>query len=101
MDILEFAMQMELDGKAFYEASARDVKDEELRKVLIMLAEEEDKHYNIFRKFKQGDTGPVAAGTAFHSKTLNAVKNIFREMSDNAGGRTFAKDERSIWEKAP
>ncbi|UCD63253.1 MAG: ferritin family protein [Candidatus Zixiibacteriota bacterium] len=100
MDVFEFAMQMELDGKAFYEKSAREINDEELRKVLTMLAEEEDKHYTIFKRVREGKTGALKEGAAIHSKTLDAVKNIFVDMSNHTESRSFAKDEHSIWEKA-
>ncbi|UCG60313.1 MAG: ferritin family protein [Candidatus Zixiibacteriota bacterium] len=100
MNIFDFAMQMELDGKAFYEKMARDTADAELKKVLIMLAEEENKHYHIFKKLREGEVpGTEGVGSA-HSETLSAVKNIFRELSTNGEHGDFTKDEKSIWSEA-
>ena len=100
MDIYSFAMQMELDGKAFYENLARQTKDEQLRQVLMMLAEEEQKHYDIFKNLKAGKGPSMLTGENIHTKTLNAVKNIFVELSNNNRHPEFTKDERSIWAEA-
>lgn len=100
MDIYEFAMQMELDGKAFYEKLAHQTSDENLRQVLVMLAEEEQKHYNIFKGLRAGKGPSVLTGENLHTKTLNAVKNIFVELSGNVQHPSFSTDERSIWAEA-
>ncbi len=100
MNIFDFAMQMELDGKAFYEKMAQKTADQELRKVLVMLAEEEQKHYNIFKKLREGK-GPAAIPVgSTHSDTLKAVKSIFVELSNNTEHVSFTQDERSIWAEA-
>ena len=100
MDIYEFAMQMELDGKAFYEKLAGQTKDEPLRQVLIMLAEEEQKHYDIFKALKAGKGPAALTGENIHTRTLNTVKNIFIDLSNNTEHPSFTQSERSIWAEA-
>jgi len=100
VNIFEFAMQMELDGKAFYENLAARTSDLELKKVLVMLAEEEQKHYNIFSKLRSGEGAEALKKVSTHSDTLKAVKNIFVGLSNNAEHAEFTQDERSIWVEA-
>lgn len=100
MNIFEFAMQMELDGKAFYEKHAAGTSDPELKKVLVMLAEEEQKHYNIFKKLRSGEGAEVLKKVSTHSDTLKAVKSIFVELSNHSEHPDFTKDERSVWAEA-
>ena len=52
MDILEFAMKMELDGKAFYDKHARRTSDNDLKRIFKLLSEEEERHYQFFKKSK-------------------------------------------------
>lgn len=100
MDILEYAMKMEKDGKAFYEEQARKTRIKELRDILIMLAEEEEKHYRFFKKMRDGDHEGAAGQTRTHSDTLKNVKNIFVEMAQNGANKSFADSEKEIWTEA-
>ena len=44
MNIFEYAMKMELDGKQYYEESAAKVGNPELKRILMELAGDEEKH---------------------------------------------------------
>jgi len=44
-DLYKKARQIELDARDYYQAKADETDDEELKKILIRLAEEEQKHY--------------------------------------------------------
>lgn len=100
MDIIEFAMKMELDGKAFYNKQARVTSRSELKQIFTLLAEEEDKHYNFFKSLKDGKTEQAKEILAGSSETLNQVKNIFVEMSNNLKGEAFGDDEITAWQEA-
>ncbi len=100
MDIIEFAMQMELDGKTFYEKQAASATDMELKKMLTMLAEEEDRHYNFFRRLKEGKTQLAVQEINRRSATLNQAKNIFEELSKRQGKKSFGDDVTSAWREA-
>ncbi len=100
MDIFEFAMQMEMDGQAFYESQAAATKDKELKKILLMLAEEEQQHYNYFKRMASGETELPISEMRGNLGTLDKVKNIFTEMSRKPSEAGFGDDERSIWREA-
>jgi hypothetical protein len=100
MDIIEFAMQMELDGKAFYEKNAAIATDPELKKMLTMLAEEERRHYNLFKRLKEGKTPLAIQEVNARAETLNNAKNIFQELSDREEQDSFGQDVLSVWTKA-
>jgi len=100
MDILDFALQMELDGKNFYEKHASETNDKELKKILLMLAEEEQKHYNFFKQMKEGKIDIATQTMNTKSDTLHQVKNIFVEMSQGKDKKSFGEDVQSIWMEA-
>ena len=74
MNVYDFAMEMELEGKAHYERLAQGTSITGLRNIFIMLAADEQKHYEVIRGIKTGDYQAVAAG----SMVLDEAKNVFR-----------------------
>ena len=98
MDILEFAMQMELDGKAFYEKQAAATGNAGLKKVLLSMAEEEERHYKYFKRLKENPEDVNGAFTG--AETIKKVKNVFQEMADSPEGIKFGDDEISAWREA-
>ena len=75
MSIYEFAMQMEQDGEAFYRELAAKTNDTGIRRILIMLADDETKHYNTLKQMKEA-VEPQMTTTAI----LTNAKNIFAQM---------------------
>ena len=49
MNIFEFAMKMEEDGRAFYLENAEKTSLPGLKRILTELAEDELKHYLLFK----------------------------------------------------
>lgn len=49
-EVVEFAMNIEKNGQAFYRALAGKAGDAEAKNVFVFMADEEDAHYNIFKK---------------------------------------------------
>ncbi len=78
MDIYEFAMQMEEDGKNYYRELMATCKTVGLKRIFAMLADEEIKHY---KKIEQllGNKGEVHIE---ETVILDNVKNIFVEMKE-------------------
>jgi hypothetical protein len=98
MNVFEFAMQMETDGKAYYEENAARVDDPGLKKILMELAEDEQKHYNLFKALRDGaDASYEAAG---ETKILTSVKNVFQTMKDEKKSFAFADEAKGIWAEA-
>ena len=99
MNMIEFAMKMELDGKTFYLKHASRTSNAELKKILLALAEEEEHHYRYFKRLAENhsDATPSALTGA---QTLETVRNIFEEMSQNTEESPLGGDIISTWKEA-
>lgn len=74
MDIFEFAMKMELDGKSYYESLEEKVNDEGMKVIFNMLAQDEQRHYDIIKNYHKG----IELNN--ESEVLENAKNIFELM---------------------
>jgi len=100
MDIFEYAMKMEIDGKKYYEEHAAKTKSPELKEILLTLAEEETRHFNFFKKMKEGELEQAVNELKTKTSTIKTVNNIFVELSENNDKLTFDKDVVSVWTEA-
>jgi rubrerythrin len=75
MDVIDFAMKMELQGKACYENLAASTQVAGLRNIFLGLAADEQKHYEVFRGIKEGKTFAMT-----DSRTLEQAKSVFRDL---------------------
>jgi len=82
MNVFDFAMKMELDGKAYYEKLAAESSVSGLKSIFTSLAADEQKHYDIILAIKTGTNPKMADSTV-----LEKAKNLFEEM---AADRTMA-----------
>ncbi len=99
MDVFDYAMKMELDGKAFYEKGADSTDNPQIKKIFRTLAEEEHRHFNIFKKMKAGEKAD-SSDLAPKGTTVLTVKNVFQEMVD-AGKKSLEGDTtRDLWKEA-
>jgi rubrerythrin len=80
MNVFDFAMKMEVDGKAYYEKLAKKTDLAGLKTIFTRLAEDEQKHYDIFQELKAGAKAPAMPETTI----LNEAKNIFEELPKGA-----------------
>lgn len=77
MDIFDYAMQMENDGKEFYLVLAANAMNQGVKSIFNLLAEEEAKHYLIVKAMKEDKN------TQFLKPCLlSDVKNIFKNMKE-------------------
>ena len=65
MNVFEHAMKMEEDGRKYYLDQAKQAKSPALRRILAELADDELKHYNLFKKMRdnQFNADSAASGT--------------------------------------
>jgi rubrerythrin len=98
MNIFDYAMKMENDGRTFYLDHADKVDAPELKKILLELADDELKHYRIFKAMKEGT--PVEFEEAKRTRILTTVKNVFEQMRGEGKDFSFAADAKKIWEEA-
>lgn len=94
MDIFEFAIQMERDGEAFYRDIAAKTPDKGLQTILLMLAEDEQKHARTIQDM-QSQTPAMKATTV-----LDTAKNVFVQMKDFGGEIDLSGDEEKLYREA-
>lgn len=74
-EIVEIGVQIEKNGKDFYNTVAAQSKDEKARQIFVYLAEQEDKHIEVFQKIlsdvKQYD--PAESYPGEYSAYMNAL----------------------------
>jgi len=100
MDIIKFAMKMELDGKAYYEKHAARTRDAHLKEILLTLAEEEQRHFEVFRRLRE-NADDISGGDILNgSETLKQVQNIFEQLSQENDTTSFNDDVISVWTEA-
>jgi rubrerythrin len=87
MNVLDFAMQMEADGKAHYERLAAECEEMELRNLFTLLAEAEQSHYDALLARKND-----AAFARMESRVLEHAKNIFQRLLQIRDQRALATD---------
>ncbi len=98
MSIFEYAMKMEEDGRAFYLEHAEKTGVPQLKRVLVELAEDELKHYNIFKALRDGRTAEYKE--AEKTTVLATVKNVFESLKAEGKGFSFRADAKNLWEQA-
>ena len=74
MDIFEFAIQMESDGRAFYLDLAEKARNKGIRNILTMLADDEAKHQQTIEQMRDG------LAVMAESEILSNAKNVFQQM---------------------
>ncbi len=98
MDIFEFAMQMEQDGEKFYRDLAEKSDDKGLARILIMMAEDEVKHYNILKEMHEKKEVQLE-----DTSVLANAKNIFAQMAERKEGEKMIRNASSqieLYQKA-
>ncbi|RJX27626.1 MAG: rubrerythrin [Desulfurivibrio sp.] len=79
MNIYAFAMQMEKDGENYYRQLAEQSRSAGIKKIFVMLADEEVKHYRVVELLSRKSGNPQMAET----KVLENVRNVFVEMKES------------------
>ncbi|MBZ0263094.1 ferritin family protein [bacterium] len=94
MEALDFAMKMEKDGEAYYRDLATKCGSKGLANILSRLADEEVKHYNIFKRWKEGKAEYTP------SNLFAEVKNVFEEMAEKGESFDFDESHEAYYRKA-
>lgn len=98
MNIFEYAMKMESDGRTYYLDQAEKTKIPALKKILEELADDELKHYNIFKAMRDGQTPEYKEAEKTH--ILATVKNVFESLRTSEAKQSFAGEAVDYWRKA-
>jgi rubrerythrin len=81
MNIFDFAIKMEEDGKAFYEKLAKKTPQPGLQTIFARLAEDEEKHKEIFQALQRGEKKVSMA----NSTALELAQNVFTTLPKGSG----------------
>ena len=95
MDVIEFAMQMEKDGKRLYQDAAARCGDKGLQTIFNLLADAEQEHYDLLKSMKKG-TDP----TTSLSDVLAGTKNIFQQMAEKGEELDGKAPQLDLYKKA-
>ncbi len=98
MDIFEYAMKMEQDGKSYYEEHAAKMDIPALKQILLELAGDEQKHYIIFKSMRDGVA--VKYEPSHDTKIFDRVRNVFEQLKSDDTEFTFPSSAKEVWVKA-
>lgn len=87
MNVLDFAMKMESDGKAYYERLAAECDNKELKNLFTLLAQAEQTHYDALMARKND-----SAFSRIESGFLEQSKNVFQKLLEMKSEGPFRVD---------
>ena len=90
MNIFEFAMQMEEDGRAYYLEHAEKAENPSLKRVLNEMADDELKHYKIFEALRNQETAEYLDNNK--TTIIDTVKNVFEVLKEES--KEYALEHR-------
>ena len=79
MNVFDHAMKMEQDGRAFYLENAAKIADPAMKRVLQELANDELKHYKIFKAMRDREKAEYREDEK--TTIVTTLKNVFDEMA--------------------
>ncbi|WP_160692350.1 ferritin family protein [Clostridium sp. C2-6-12] len=77
MNILEFAINMELEGEKYYKMQAEKSNDNSLKNIFLILARDENDHAKILQN--KSNNLPYELN---NNETLSEAKNLFKGIKD-------------------
>jgi len=94
-DVYGFAMRMEKDGEAYYRECASKTASAGLRGILLLLADAEVTHYELFRKLQAGADAELG-----DSALLAGVRNVFEQLRRTEGAAGARSSEADLYRTA-
>jgi len=98
VNIFEYAMKMEEDGRSLYLKHAERTQNAGLKSILVELAEDELKHYNMFKAMRDAEI--VEFKEDEQTSVLSSVKNVFESMKAEGKEIPINGDNKKVWEEA-
>lgn len=94
MDIFEYAMDLEEEGRKYYLELADQAPHQGMKRIFERLAEDEQKHYNVIKEMEK-EHPPVE-----ETEVLRESKNIFTEMKEEGDYPDFDQSHADLYRKA-
>ncbi|MFH2035367.1 MAG: ferritin family protein [Candidatus Zixiibacteriota bacterium] len=98
MDVFEFAMKMEDDGRQYYLSHAEKTSNPSLKNILLELADDELRHYNIFKSMKNNEEAKY--DDSQKTTIIGTVKTVFEQLKEKDSDYKFGGDFIDVWKKA-
>lgn len=95
MNIIDYALQTEKDGEAYYRELAAKTEDVGVKKVFEILADAEAEHYKIFMQMK--NSLPI---TNSEEKPVARIKTLFSEMKAQGDMASLSDEQVAAYIKA-
>lgn len=95
MNVYEYALKVEKEGEAYYREMASRAENSGLKRIFTMLAEEEVKHYNIFKNMMKKEEIDLSK---LNLKT--DTKTIFQTLSDEKNNVSLESEDIQYYKDA-
>ncbi len=94
MDIFEFALRMEKEGRDLYLEIAGKSGDEGIKSIFLSLASDEEGHQDVIRKMRKGspDVG--------ETEVLSKAKNVFAQIREKGESIDVSQPQADMYRKA-
>jgi len=95
MNVYEYAMEVEKEGEAYYREMAAAATNSGLKRIFTMLADEEVKHYNVFKnmfKHEEIDLDKL--------NLITDTKTIFETLSNEKDNVDFDEEQIKFYKDA-
>ena len=95
LNVYEYAMKVEKEGEAYYREMSQQANNPGLKRIFTMLADEEVKHYNVFRNMMRKEDINVE-----ELNLITDTKTIFQTLSEQKDKVSFDKDQIQFYKDA-
>lgn len=95
MNVYEYAMKVEKEGEAYYREMAINANNPGLKRIFTMLADEEVKHYNVFKNMMKKEDIDLDK-----LNLLTDTKTIFATLNEEKENVNFNKEQIQFYKDA-
>lgn len=95
MNVYEYAMKVEKEGEAYYREMSVVATNAGLKKIFNMLADEEVKHYNVFKNMMKKEDMDLD-----DLDLITDTKTIFQTLANEKDNVSFDKDQIQFYKDA-
>lgn len=99
MSPYEQAMNMELDGRKYFEEQAAKMTDPTLKRIFEELGRDEEKHYKIFKIMSEGTK--IESAPSLTTDIIATTNSIFQQMRDSHTKlEEYPANVKDVWKQA-
>jgi len=95
MNVYEYAMKVEKEGEAYYREMAAAATNSGLKRIFTMLADEEVKHYNVFKNMMKKEDMDLE-----NLDLITDTQTIFQTLAEEKDNVTFDADQIQFYKDA-